>query len=120
MKSKKLLRLVVAGVLVGALVGVSNLALGQQSGGSSAVSQGQLGKKMTVKGRIKLKMSGGGYYIRSRPESYNIANQNPEILAPLAKSAEMVTIEAFSSGDLLTIDTINGKKYQNPPQPPSK
>jgi hypothetical protein len=33
----------------------------------------------------------------------------------LAKSGETVTIEARARGDLLSIETLNGKKYQENP-----
>ena len=51
---------------------------------------------------------------------YQIANPNPEVLEPLFKSGETVTIEALASGDLLTIQSINGKKYEGIPAPASK
>ena len=62
----------------------------------------------------------GGYYLQGTTEVYQIANKNPEVLEPLFKSGETVTIEAIASGDLLTIQTINGKKYEGKPAPASK
>jgi hypothetical protein len=117
MKGRKFLMLMVAGVLACALVGTASLALGQQGGD---VSQGPRGsKEMSVQGKIKPKW-GGGYFILSSPESYNIANPNPEILAPLVKSGETATFKVLANGDLLTIETINGKKYQSMPPPAAK
>jgi hypothetical protein len=118
MNSKKLIQVLTAGLLACALI--STHALAQvQLGGKSTTVQENRGIKVTVQGIIKPKM-GGGYVIRSRPEVLSIANPIPTVLEPLAKSGETVSIEALASGDLLTIQAINGKKYQNTPTPVSK
>jgi hypothetical protein len=70
--------------------------------------------------RVKNMKVMGGYYCLGRTEVYKIANQIPEVLEPLVKSGETVTIEARASGDLLTIETLNGQKYQVKPSTESK
>jgi hypothetical protein len=118
MKRNKLIWVLAAGLLAWALISTNGLAQVQLGGKSTAVQE-KRGIKITVQGIIKPKM-GGGYVIRSRAEVLSIANPIPTILEPLARSGETVSIEALESGDLLTIQAINGKKYQNTPTPLSK
>jgi hypothetical protein len=120
MKAKKLLRTVAAGLLACALVATSGLAQGPTDVNGTVSKQWQRGIKITVQGKIKHKADGSGYVIRSIPEVYNIANPKPEVLEPLTKSDTTVSIEALASGDLLTIEAINVKKYQDPEKPASK
>ncbi len=118
MKSKKIIRVVAAGLLACALISTNGLAQGQP-GAKSTTGIENRGIKVTVQGIIKPK-TGGGYVIRSRPEVLTIANPIPAVLEPLARTGETVSIEALASGDLLTIQAINGKKYQASEQPASK
>jgi hypothetical protein len=109
MKGKTMRKVIIACFLLCVLAATNGLAQGTSADNSAKV-QGQQGLKMTIQGIIKQKM-GGGYFIRSRPEVFTIANPNPEVLEPLVKSGEMLSIEALASGDRMTIITINGKKY---------
>jgi hypothetical protein len=116
MKVRKLIAGLAAGFLAGVLI---TGAMAQEAPvGKTAVSKAaRTGRKITLQAKVKHLDVMGGYYLRGRSEIYKIANQNPEILEPLAKSGESVTIEAFARGDLLTIQTLNGKKYQKKGQP---
>jgi hypothetical protein len=118
MKGKYLMRVLAAVALALALVATDGLAQGQPNG-KTVQLQEQVGKKMTVEGKIKKTMS-GGYIIRTRAEVLTIANPYPAVLEPLAKKGETLSIEAFASGDRLTIQSINGKKYQDTKKPAAK
>jgi hypothetical protein len=115
MKNRRLLMLLAAGVLAGILV-VSGVQAQEATTEKSPAPQSRVaGLKITVQGKIKNMKVMGGYYLYGAGEVYKIANQNPEVLAPLSQSGESVTVEAHARGDLLTIDKLNGKKYQVKP-----
>ncbi len=76
-------------------------------------------QKIIVQGKIAYMEAMGGYYIQGEKphEVFTIANQNPKVLGRLAKSGKSVTIEARPMGDLLTIEKLDGKKYQGKQEP---
>ena len=78
------------------------------------------GLQVTLQVKVINPEAKGRYYLQGTTEVYRLANPNPEVLEPLVKSGETVTIEARASGDLLTIQTINGKKYEVKSLPLSK
>jgi hypothetical protein len=120
MRFRRLLTVLAAGVLATALASAGALAQAAPQGNAPVVKPRPRGLKVTLQVKVKNLKVMGGYYVKGTTEVYKIANQNPEILGPLAKSGETVTIEARARGDLLTIETINSKKYQGKPQPASK
>jgi hypothetical protein len=120
MRLKRLLALLAAGLLVIALTSAGALAQAAPQGKDPVVKPAPRGLQVTLKVKVKNMKVMGGYYLQGIPEVYKIANKNPDILEPLFKSGETVTIEASASGDLLTIQTINGKKYEGKPAPASK
>ncbi len=120
MKLKRLLAVLAAGVLATALASSGVLAQAAPQGNGAGVKPRAQGLQVTRQLKIKNMKVMGGYYARGTTEVYKIANQIPEVLEPLVKSGETVTIKAHASGDLLTIDTINGKKYQEKTQPAAK
>jgi hypothetical protein len=77
-------------------------------------------KKVIVQGKIKNLKSMGGYYILGRGEVYKIANKNPLVLEELTQSGKIVTIEAGSQGDILTIEKIDGEIYPGSKPPGAK
>jgi hypothetical protein len=119
MRLRRLLAVLATGVLVTAIASAGALAQAASKGNDPAVKPGPMGVKVTLPVKVKILRS-GAYGVQGRTEVYSIANPNPEILEPLAKSGETITIEARARGDLLTIETINGKKYQVKPQPALK
>jgi hypothetical protein len=120
MRLKKLLELLAAGVLAIALASAGALAQAAPQGNEPVVKPAPRGLQVTLKGKVKNLPAMGGFYFQGPVEVYTIANKYPEVLEPLFKSGETVTIEASASGDLLTIQTINGKKYEGTPAPASK
>jgi hypothetical protein len=120
MRFKRLLTVLTAGVLAIALASAGALAQVAPQGEGQVVNPPRMGLPVTVKVKVKNMKIMGGYYFKGITEVYKIANQNPEVLEPLVKSGETVTIEARARGDLLTIETINGKKYEEIPAPASK
>jgi len=70
--------------------------------------------EITVKGKIAYLDAMGGYYVQGANNNYLIMNQNPGVLAKLAKSGKTVTVtaEVVAGGDSLNITTIKGKPYQ--------
>lgn len=120
MKGRRLLTILAAGLLACTLVATGGLAQGPTPEKSPVSSPRRQGLKITLQGKVQNLKVMGGYYIRGTTEVFKIANQNPHVLEPLAKSGDTVTIEAFARGDLLTIDTLNGKKYEGKPPPVSK
>jgi hypothetical protein len=120
MRLRRLLVVLAAGVLVTALASAGVLAQVAPKGNDPVVNSEPKGLKVTLKVRVKNMERMGGYYVQGTTEVYHLANPNPEVLEPLFKSGETVTIEARASGDLLTIETINGKKYHVKPQPALK
>jgi hypothetical protein len=121
MRVKKLMTLLAAGGLAMALASSGALAQAAAPQGNAPVSKpGAEGLKVTLPLRVKNMKVMGGYYLQGISEVYGIANKIPEVLEPLAKSGETVTIEALARGDLLTILTINGQKYGGQPQPATK
>ena len=120
MRLRKLLALLAAGALAIALTSAGALAQPASQGNGPVVKPQSRGLQVTRKARVKNMKAMGGYYLQGVTEVNKIANQIPEILEPLFKSGETVTIEALASGDLLTIQTINGKKYEVKPAPASK
>jgi hypothetical protein len=98
------------------LAGLSSAALAQGTGQTSerAKPAAQM-QKLTVVGKIAQEQAMGGYYIQGEkpPEVYRIVNQNPKVLDNYVKSGKSVTIEAgVVMGDNLSIEKIDGKKYQ--------
>ena len=120
MRLRRLLALLAAGLLLIALTSAGALAQAAPQGKDPGVKPAPRGLQVTLQVKVKNLKVMGGYYLQGTPEVYKIANKNPEILEPLFKSGETVTIEASASGDLLTIQTINGKKYEEKPAPASK
>jgi hypothetical protein len=100
-----------------ALSGLHGAALAQPKAKAPAKAPIHEPMKMTIKGKILKDKSMGGYYIRGVTEVYIIANQNPKVLEPLVKSGKTVTIIAKPNGDILTIEKLNGKKYQGKQAP---
>jgi hypothetical protein len=119
MRLRRLPALLAAGVLAIALTSAGALAQAAPQGKDPAIKPPPRGLQITLPVKVK-HLKKYGYYLQGRTEVYSIANKNPDVLEPLAKSGETVTIEARASGDLLTILTINGKKYEGKPAPASK
>ncbi|MDD2901306.1 MAG: hypothetical protein PHU44_02600 [Syntrophales bacterium] len=118
MQDKKLPAILVAGALSLALAtGVAAQAPPKASGSKAKVRQPL--KQINVKGKVNYLPVMGGYYIRSKPEVYKIANQDPTILADLFKSGKTLTIVAKPHGDLLEIISIDGKPYPGVKKPKS-
>lgn len=120
MRLTGLLALLAAGALAIALTSAGALAQAAPPGNAPVVKAQPRGLQVTLKVKVKNLKVMGGYYLQGHPEVYKIANKNPQILEPLFKSGETVTIEARASGDMLTIQTINGKKYEVKPAPAAK
>jgi hypothetical protein len=120
MRWKRLSAVLAAGVLAIALASAGALAQAAPQANDPVVKPAPRGLQVTVKGKVINPQAKGQYYLQGTPEVYLLANPNPEVLQPLVKSGETVTIEARAIGDLLTIQTINGKKYEEKPLPPSK
>jgi hypothetical protein len=118
MRLKRLLAVLVAGVLAIALASDGALAQAAPQGTEPIVKPGLRGLKVTLK--VRMKNVKGAYYCLGKTEVYRIANEIPEILDPLVKSGETVTIEARASGDLLIIETLNGQKYEAKSSPEPK
>lgn len=119
MQVKKLLAILAAGALSVALATGAMAQTPPKAGGSKAQVRRTL-QQITVKGKLNYLKVMGGYYIRSKPEVYKIANQNPKVLADLVKSGKMLTIVGKPHGDLLEITSIDGKPYQGVTKPKSK
>jgi hypothetical protein len=120
MRLRKLLAGLAAGVLAIAFISSGALGQGAPQGTDPAAKPAPRGLQVTLPVKVKNLKAMGGYYLQGPVEVYKIANKNPEVLEPLVKSGETVTIEARASGDLLTIQTLNGKKYEVKPAPASK
>ena len=120
MKLRRLLAVLAAVVLAIAFASSGALAQAAPPGNAPVVKPPPSGPQVTLQVRVKNMKVMGGYYVQGGMEVYKIANQNPEVLEPLVKSGETVTIEALASGDLLTIQTLNGKKYEAKPLPAAK
>jgi len=117
MRLKSMLAVLAAGVVAAALASAGALVQAASPGNAPAVKPPPRGLQVTLPVKVKNMRAMGGYYLQGAIEVYKIANQNPEVLEPLVVSGETVTIEALASGDLLTIQTINGKKYEGKPLP---
>lgn len=120
MRFRKLLAGLAAGVLAVAFISTGALAQAAPQGNDPVAKPSPRGLQVTLEVKVKNLKAMGGYYLQGPVELYKIANKNPDVLEPLAKSGETVTIEASASGDLLTIQTLNGKKYEVKPAPVSK
>jgi hypothetical protein len=120
MRLKRLLAGLVAAVVVIAFASAGALAQAAPQGKDPVVKPPPRGLQVTLQVKVKNMKAMGGYYVQGTTEVYQLANPNPEVLEPLFKSGETVTIEASASGDLLTIQTLNGKKYEGKPAPASK
>ena len=120
MRLRRLLAVLAAGVLATALASAGAMAQEASKGNDTVLKPPSRGLQVTLQVRVKNLKVMGGYYLQGTTEVYKIANKNPEVLEPLVKSGETVTIEARASGDLLTIQTLNGKKYEATPAPASK
>jgi hypothetical protein len=120
MRLRKLLAVLAAGALATTFASAGALAQAAPQGNEPVVNPRPMGLQVTLQVRVKNLKAMGGYYLQGTTEVYKIANKNPEVLEPLFKSGETVTIEARASGDLLTIQTLNGKKYEVKPAPASK
>jgi hypothetical protein len=113
MKINKLM--VVALAACFALAGLNGAALAQEKAPAKPAAAKPM--KITVVGKIVKDEAKGDYYIQGKkpPEIFHIVNQNPKVLEKYAKSGKEVTMETHSvMGDNLVIETINGKKYQEP------
>jgi len=96
--------------------GTSLSVLCQATSKGQAAPQGSQGQSrmITIQGKIDHMESMGGYFIQGQKprEIFTILNQNPEVLGKLAKSGQVVTIEAkVVQGDNILIESIGGKKY---------
>jgi hypothetical protein len=120
MRSRRLLTLLAAGVLAIALTSAGALAQAAPQGNDPAVKPAPRGLQVKLEVKVINPQAKGKYYLQGTPEVYRVANPNPAVLEPLVKSGATITIEASASGDLLTIQTINGNKYQEKSLPPSK
>jgi|WetSurMetagenome_2_1015567.scaffolds.fasta_scaffold342100_1 hypothetical protein len=120
MRLRRLLTLLAAGGLALALASTGALAQAAPQGDKPVAKPAPRGLHVTLQAKVNKMKIMGGYYLQGKPEVYKIANQDPEVLDPLFKSGETVSIEAQASGDLLTIQTINGKKYEGKPVPAAK
>ena len=120
MKFGRLLAVFAAGVLATALASAGALAQAAPQGNDPVVKPPPRGLQVTLQVKVTNPQAKGRYYLQGKQEVYGLANPNPEVLEPLVKSGETVTIEARASGDLLTIQTLNGKKYEGKPAPASK
>ena len=120
MRLKRLLAVLAAGALAITIASTGALAQAAPQGNSPVVKPPPRGLQVTFKVKVKNMKAMGGYYLQGVTEVYHIANPNPKILEPLFKSGETVTVGALASGDLLTIQTINGKKYEEKASPASK
>ena len=120
MRMRRLPALLAAAILAITLTSSGALAQASPQGNAPAVKPAPRGLQVTLQVKVKKMKVMGGYYLQGKPEVYKIANKNPDVLEPLFKSGETVTIEALASGDLLTIQTINGKKYEAKPAPAAK
>jgi hypothetical protein len=120
MRFRRLLAVLAAGVLAIALTSTGALAQAVPQGNGLVVKPPPRGLQVTFKLKVINPQAKGKYYLQGTPEVYRVANPNPAVLEPLVKSGATVTIEASASGDLLTIQTINGNKYQEKSLPPSK
>ena len=103
--------------------GTSLSVLGQATGTGKAAPQGPQAQSrmITIQGKIDHMESMGGYFIQGQKprEIFTILNQNPEVLGKLAKSGQVVTIEAkVVQGDNILIESIGGKKYVKPAPAP--
>jgi hypothetical protein len=119
MKLTKILLSLSASLLAAILLSGAGLAQGTGPGQAPAPQVRQGTPKITVIGKIAYLEAEGGYYIQGEKphELFIIANQDPNILGKLAQTGETVTIEARTMGDILTIETINGKPYQGSQKP---
>jgi hypothetical protein len=120
MRWNRLLAALAAASLIMALATNGALAQAAPPGNAPVAKPQPKGLQVTVQAKIKNMKVMGGYYAQGKTEVYGIANQNPEILEPLVKSGETVTIVAQARGDLLIIETLNGKPYQGTPPPAAK
>ena len=120
MRWKRLLAVLAAGVLTIVLARAGALAQVAPQGNDPVVKPPPRGLQVTLQVKVINPEAKGRYYLQGTTEVYRLANPNPEVLEPLVKSGETVTIEARASGDLLTIQTLNGKKYEAKPAPASK
>ena len=114
MHTKKLMLGIVSLAIMVSLV-VPGLA---QEAGKSLKSpfSPQAASKVTMDGKIVFLKSYGGYIvIRQKPhEEYKIINENAKVLGALAKEGKTVNVEGTlpRGAYLLSIDKINGGKYQ--------
>jgi hypothetical protein len=120
MRLRRLLAVLAAAVLAIALASTGALPQAAPQGNEPVVKPPPRSLQVTLQVKVINPQAKGKYYLQGTPEVYRVANPNPAVLEPLVKSGATVTIEARASGDLLTIQTINGKKYQEKPLPPSK
>jgi hypothetical protein len=109
-----------------AMLGIATLALmvalvvpglAQEAGkGQAPAVAAQEVPKITMDGKIVFMKSYGGYIVISEMphEEYKIINENAKVLGALAKAGKTVNIEGTlpRGAYLLSIDKINGKKYQ--------
>jgi hypothetical protein len=119
MRMRRLLALLSAGMLALALTSAGALAQAAPQGDHPAAKPAARGLKVTRQVKVGF-LKPYGYYLKGPTEVYMISNKNPDVLEPLFKSRQTVTIEAIASGDLLTIQTIDGKKYTGKPAPAAK
>ena len=111
MKNKKMLGVIIVGLLVGLMI--VNLSFSQNKPDQTTGKAQREVPTITMMGKI-IKVSGGYLVIRQKPhEEYKILNVKDNILSDLAKKGEPVTIEGkFPPGAyFLLIEKINGKEY---------
>ncbi len=115
MNSKKAILYLILSILAVVLAANLGLAQGPVQGKAPQGAQEQ-GPQTTIQGKIIFMQSYGGYIVVSETphEEYKIINENPKVLADLAKKEKPVTIEGRlpRGAYLLFIDKIDGKPYR--------
>ena len=91
-------------------------SLAQETGKTQQPAVSQEIPKITMEGKIVFMKNYGGYIVISEQphEEYKIINENAKVLSAYAKAGKKVKIEGTlpRGAYLLSIDKINGKKYQ--------
>jgi hypothetical protein len=114
MNVKKVMLGIVTLVIMVSLV-VPGIAQEAGKGQKPAVASQEV-PKVTMDGKIVFMKNYGGYIVISEKphEEYKIINENATVLGALAKEGKTVKIEGTlpRGAYLLSIDKINGDKYQ--------
>jgi hypothetical protein len=112
---RKVLSIIVVGLLAVGLVAGSAFSQGAGKGEGAAGAQPE-GPKITMTGKIVFMKNYGGYVIfAEKPhEEHRIVNENKKVLGPLASAGKPVTVEGrlIKGAYFLFIEKIDGKDYQ--------